>query len=345
MHGREAGGVATLVDAIGKGLAADRVEVEVAYLFDSSGPVGKVRGILRVARLILGGRYDAILAYQSSASILSAVIGWISRCSCRIVHQTALPLEVKARLRWLDLLVGGLGFYTVNILHSRATEAAFARYPARYRRDMVLIEHGVALPDTAAERETVLARYGVPDDGPILLNVGRLTGQKNQNVLIEALAALPKARLVVAGAGPLRADHEALAEVRGVLDRLHLLGSSDVFVFPSTWETFGLAAVEAAMVGLPIVAADLPVLREVLAGATAVRLAPPHDVGAWIEAIGSMIEVSRAGRDTSRGAAVAERYAIDRMIGAYRTILGLGGAAPRRPLYPGSSTRLLPQNR
>ena len=359
MHGREAGGVATLVDAIGKGLAADRVEVEVevAYLFDSSGPVGKVRGILRVARLILGGRYDAILAYQSSASILSAVIGWISRCSCRIVHQTALPLEVKAPLRWLDLLVGWLGFYTVNILNSRATEAAFARYPARYRRDMVLIEHGVALPDTAAERETVLARYGVPDDGPILLNVGRLTGQKNQNVLIEALAVLPKARLVVAGAGPLRADHEALAEVRGVLDRLHLLGdvpardvadllgSSDVFVFPSTWETFGLAAVEAAMVGLPIVAADLPVLREVLAGATAVRLAPPHDVGAWIEAIGSMIEVSRAGRDTSRGAAVAERYAIDRMIGAYRAILGLGGAAPRRPLYPGSSTRLLPQNR
>ena len=357
LHGREAGGVATLAAAIGHGLATAGVEVEVAYLFDAAGgTVGKVRGILRVARLILDRRYDAILAYQSSASILAAVIGWASKCPYRIVHQTALPLEVKAPLRWLDLLVGSLGFYTVNILNSRSTAAAFARYPARYRRDMVLVEHGVALPVAADGREPVWARYAVPDDGPILLNVGRLSAQKNQDVLIKALAALPEARLVVVGAGPLQADREALAEAGGVLDRLHLLGdvsaqevadllgASDVFVFPSTWETFGLAAVEAAMVGLPIVAADLPVLREVLAGATAVRFAPPRDVGAWIEAIGSMIAVSRAGHDTSRGAAVAERYAIERMVEAYRAMLVLGGTAPCRPLSPTPAARMRPQN-
>lgn len=343
MHGREAGGVATLVEAIGTGLAVHGTEVEIAYLFDASRPgvAGKARGILRVARLIVSRRYDAILAYQSSAAILAAIIGWLSGCPTRIVHQTALPLEVRAPLRWLDLLVGTLGFYTVNVLNSRSTAAAFARYPARYRRDMVLIEHGVSLPASAECRAAVLARHAVPDDGPILLNVGRLTAQKNQDVLIEALAALPEARLVIAGAGPLQANREALARSEGVMDRLHLLGdvtaqevadllgSSDVFVFPSTWETFGLAAVEAAMVGLPIVAADLPVLREVLAGATSVRLAPPHDVGAWIEAIGAMIGVSRAGRDAARGAAVAERYTIDRMLDDYRTILGLGGATPR----------------
>ena len=357
LHGREAGGVATLADAIGHGLATDGIEVEVAYLFErAGGTLGKIRGMLRVARLIVGRRYDAILAYQSSASILAAVIGWASRCPNRIVHQTALPREVKVPLRWLDLLVGSLGLYTVNVLNSRSTEAAFVRYPKRYRRDMVLIEHGVALPAMIHARETMLARYAVPDDGPILLNVGRLTAQKNQDVLIKALAALPEARLVVAGAGPLQADREALAEAHGVLDRLHLLGdvsaqdvadllgSADVFVFPSMWETFGLAAVEAAMVGLPIVAADLPVLREVLAEAKAVRFAPPRDVGAWIDAIGAMIEVSRAGRDITRGAAVAERYAIDRMVAAYRAILGLGGAAQDRPSSPGPAARPLPQN-
>ncbi len=336
-----------MVDAIGKGLTAHGFETDVVYLFDTSGrgAVGRIKGILRVARLILARRHDAIIAYQSSASILAAVVGWLSRCPCRIVHQTALPLEVKPPLRWLDLLVGTLGLYTVNILNSRSTEAAFARYPSRYRRDMVLIEHGVALPFPAACRETVLARHGVPDDGPILLNVGRLTAQKNQDVLIEALAALPEARLVVAGAGPLQANYEALAKAQGVTERLHLLGDvsaqevadllgcSDVFVFPSTWETFGLAAVEAAMVGLPIVAADLPVLREVLAGATAVRLARPHDVATWIEAIGSMIGVSRVGHDASRGAAVAERYAIDRMIDDYCAILEPGEAAPKAALY------------
>ena len=349
LHGREAGGVATLVDAIGNGLGDHGIEVEIAYLFDASGPgrAGKIRGTLRVARLILARRYDAILAYQSTASLLAGVVGWLSRCPCRVVHQTALPLEVRAPLRWLDRLVGSLGLYSVNVVNSRSTAAAFARYPARYRRAMVLIEHGVALPLPTGCRKTVLARHGVPDDGPILLNVGRLTAQKNQDVLIGALAALPEARLVVAGTGPLRAKYEALAEARGVAERLHLLGdvsaqevadllgSSDLFVFPSIWETFGLAAVEAAMVGMPIVAADLPVLREVLAGTEAIRLLPPHDVAAWIDAIEAMIELSPAGHDASRGAAVTKRYAIDRMIEDYRAILGPGGAAARAAPDPG----------
>ena len=349
LHGREAGGVATLVDAIGNGLGARGVEVEIAYLFDASGRgiAGKVRGTLRVARLVLARRYDAILAYQSTASLLAGVVGWLARCPCRVVHQTALPLEVKAPLRWLDLVAGSLGLYSVNVVNSHSTEAAFARYPARYRRDLVLIEHGVALPLPTGCRVSVLARHGVPDDGPILLNVGRLTAQKNQDVLIGALAALPEARLVVAGTGPLRAKYQALADAQGVAERLHLLGdvsaqevadllgSSDVFVFPSTWETFGLAAVEAAMVGMPIVAADLAVLREVLAGTKAIRLAPPRDLVGWVDAIEAMIALSRAGHDAARGAAVTKRYAIDRMIEDYRAILGLGGAAARAAPDPG----------
>ena len=42
------------------------------------------------------------------------------------------------------------------------------------------------------------------------------------------------------------------------------LKSLDVFVFPTRMETFGLAAVEAAQAGVPVVASDIDVLREVL---------------------------------------------------------------------------------
>src|SRR2546430_9530746 len=44
----------------------------------------------------------------------------------------------------------------------------------------------------------------------------------------------------------------------------HLLRALDVFVFPSLAETFGLAVVEAAQAGIPVVSNDLPVLRETL---------------------------------------------------------------------------------
>ena len=87
---------------------------------------------------------------------------------------------------------------------------------------------------------------------------------------------MPDAHLVIAGGGPEGEALRALAADLAVSDRLHLLDAisfddiadlyvtANLFVFPSIWETFGLAAVEAAMLGLPMIVADLPVLREVL---------------------------------------------------------------------------------
>jgi glycosyltransferase involved in cell wall biosynthesis len=233
-------------------------------------------------------------------------------------------------MRWLDRLTGTLGFYTANIVNSRATEAAFADYPARYRRDMLLIEHGVAVPEQTQPRATTLAAFGIPDDGPILLNTGRLTAQKNQDVLIRALAQVPRARLVIAGDGPRRAEYLAFAGDLNVADRLHLIGdipreeiadllaACDLFVFPSTWETFGLSAVEAALAGVPMIAADLPVLREVLStghGAAATFVAP-FDVPGWAAAIASPHGVDRAASD-----AIAQRYSVARMVDAYAALL------------------------
>jgi glycosyltransferase involved in cell wall biosynthesis len=341
VHGSEPGGVKTLSEIIAGGLGTHGVIVETAHLFPKyeAGALAKLAGTLRVARKIFSEPYDAVIAYQASASILTGVAGALARRPRRIVHQTALPSEVKATLRILDRVVGALGLYTANIANATATLAAFADYPARYRRSMVLIEHGVPAPSPRRPRGATLRHFGIPDDGTILLNVGRLTAQKNQGVLIRALACLPATRLVVAGDGPLRADHERLANTLGVAGRLHLLGdahrdeiadllaASDLFVFPSTWETFGLAAIEAAMTGLPIIAADLPVLREVLSAGdgVATTFVPPFDVDGWVNAINAGIGALRSDTDPTRrhGAsqAIAQRYGVPRMIDAYVTLL------------------------
>lgn len=59
----------------------------------------------------------------------------------------------------------------------------------------------------------------------------------------------------------------------------------DALVFPSYIETFGLPLVEAAMVGLPILAADLPYAREVLAGYDGAIFVPYNDAKAWAAAM------------------------------------------------------------
>jgi glycosyltransferase involved in cell wall biosynthesis len=349
VHGNEAGGVKTLSEIIGQGLAARGVVVETAWLFPApkAGGFSKLAGTWRVARRIASGRYDAVFAYQASASILTGLIGRLARCPRRIVHQTALPSEVKAPLRWVDYALGTLGFYTANVANSLETAVAFARYPARYQRAMTTIEHGVPVAQPTLPRTAMLERFGIPDDRRILLNIGRLTAQKNQNVLIRALAHVPSARLLIAGGGSLRSEYEALAARLNVADRLHLLGdvtrddivnllaACDLFVFPSTWETFGLAAVEAAMAGVPIVAADLPVLRGVLAVGCrgAVAFVPPFDTDAWVQAMASSAQTDPTKR-RALSQAVAQRYSVARMADAYLALLGQGNLLDAKDMRP-----------
>ncbi|MGH3095889.1 MAG: glycosyltransferase [Streptosporangiales bacterium] len=122
-----------------------------------------------------------------------------------------------------------------------------------------------------------------PDrDGAIrALYVGRLADEKNLADLAP-LAAAPKLRLVVVGDGPGRqalAARLAGGRVRftGTLhgaDLAEAYASADALVFPSTTETLGLVLLEALASGLPVVAADSPASREMLAGCPASRLYP-----------------------------------------------------------------------
>lgn len=64
--------------------------------------------------------------------------------------------------------------------------------------------------------------------------------------------------------------------------------SCDALLFPSYIETFGLPLIEAALTGLPILAADLPYAREVLDGYEGVRFVKYNSKDAWAEAISEL---------------------------------------------------------
>ncbi len=101
-----------------------------------------------------------------------------------------------------------------------------------------------------------------------LLYVGRVSREKDLDVLVEAFAKLsrirPELQLIVVGDGPyLEEMKEALkgkpAVFAGVLegdDLAQAYASADLFVFPSTTDTFGNVVLEAQASGLPVVVAD-----------------------------------------------------------------------------------------
>lgn len=335
LHTDESGGIRTLAGMIADGIRSHGILVETKYLYPpgDSSTLTKLLAVIRGGFEIAVSSADVLISYQTTASILCGTFGRVGRYRRRIAHQTAMPWVSAGPLAFIEKCVGMVGGYTANIMNSRATAAAYDGYPASYRKYTMLIEHGV-MPRAPQKcpLETRKA-FGLPLDSLLLINVGRLTAQKNQQVVIKALKALPDVHLAIVGGGELEKEYSALADTYRISGRIHFLGdllpqdiadllhASNVFVFPSTWETFGLAGVEAAIAGLPIISSDLPVLREVLGSVESapVMFVPPFAVSRWSEAIERHLAMRP--NTSIYKQAMAQRFSAARMIEKYIDLL------------------------
>ncbi len=119
-----------------------------------------------------------------------------------------------------------------------------------------------------AEVDTVRRKYGVREGCPVFLYVGQIDCKKNLPMTLEACALLKERgqdfELLLVGMGP---DQETLEKERarlGLEKQVHFLGFinndttlrslytlSDLFIFPSVYDTFGLVVREAAAAGTP----------------------------------------------------------------------------------------------
>lgn len=171
------------------------------------------------------------------------------------------------------------------------------------------------------------ADLGLPIGLPIILNVGRQTAQKGQDDLVRAFAAVNAKRpahLVILGreGDGTRSLRSAIGEF-GVGERVtvipytdrpyHYYRNADVFVFPSRMEGLGTAVLEAMACGLPVVAYDIPPVREIGGDLELAMLVPPRDVMALTDAVTAVLEGERAAVSMADAARdlVVENYSLD----------------------------------
>lgn len=126
---------------------------------------------------------------------------------------------------------------------------------------------------------------------PVILSMGRLTAQKDQQTLIRSFALVRKnvvARLLILGEGENRAELEALVSELGLAPDVSLPGfhknpfafmaRARLFVLPSAWEGLPGALIQALACGCPVVSTDCPSgPREILQDGRLGRLVPVGD--------------------------------------------------------------------
>lgn len=135
-------------------------------------------------------------------------------------------------------------------------------------RNLEVVARGVDTALFNPQRRSAALRqgWGVKDDDPVALSVGRLAPEKNLPLVLRAYRLMrelqPRLRLVLVGDGPERArlarenPDVVFAGMRIGEDLAAHYASADVFLFPSMTETYGNVTVEAMASGLAVVAYD-----------------------------------------------------------------------------------------
>ncbi len=153
-----------------------------------------------------------------------------------------------------------------------------------YRCNEVIINFGISRPagDPAEQRRAFLARFPELGDRRLLVHLGRIHPMKACDLVIEAFPSVarddPRLHLVIVGPDETgwKAELQQRADALGIGSRITWTGllvgdekwgalhAAEAFAFPSHFESFGVAVVEAMACGLPVLISDqVPIWREI----------------------------------------------------------------------------------
>jgi glycosyltransferase involved in cell wall biosynthesis len=283
---------------------------------------GAVRGLASlVQRLVpIAREYDCLHANTQKAFVTACVTGLLARRPVIWELHDLLATDRFSRAH-IRLDVALANHCTVRVIaNSRAAAAAFVEEGGR--PDLVRVVHnGIAAApfDAVTDDEIAEARRELnAGDAPLVGVFSRLGEGKGQDVVLEALAQVPRAHLLLVGDAlfgehAYRASLGAQAARLGLTDRVHFLGfRSDVprlmrtvdivALTSSVPEAFGRVVVEGMLARRPVIATGVGGVPEIVTDGTGV-LVPPGDAPALASALTRLLsdpafagEVARKGR-------------------------------------------------
>jgi glycosyltransferase involved in cell wall biosynthesis len=270
-------------------------------LLHGRGRLGKIRALRALIKeeqpdLVYTSLFDADLAGRLATIGIDIPVMSNLANTAYDPARSADPNIDKRRLRVVRWIDGITARHLTDHFHavSQAVKDSTVEHLGVDADDITVVKRGRdedRLGRRTSERTAAArAMLGLAPEDEVVVTVGRQEYQKGHRFLIDAFAGVvadrPSARLLIAGR-----DGHATPELTAQIDELGLAGvvtllghradvpdvlaASDVFVFPSLYEGLGGALIEALALELPVIASDLPALREVVSEGENAVLVPP----------------------------------------------------------------------
>ena len=240
---------------------------------------------VRFKRLLSKHRYDVVHSHVHYFSGYIMKLAWEVGIPTRVVHfRTDRDFHGNSLFRRLyrRLMKYWIGRYANRIL-AVSNGSMTASWGEDWREDVRcrVIYNGLDPQVFMGPRDKrgVLKEFGLPEDCRLCIHVGKMIRVKNHERLISIFAKIaeqvPKARLLLVGEG----DNDIEIRIRKRITQLgltshvafsgerndvpRLLKAADLLIFPSLWEGLPGVCLEAFAAGTPVLASDLPGIREI----------------------------------------------------------------------------------
>ena len=253
--------------------------------------------ICKLKKFLKQNKIDIVHAHELKAVTNAILAAWLVGVRYKISHtHTPIsewqinPIKKRINLFFYSKIVNWFSTHEIALTESRKRikiaegikedKLFIVESPNAVKIDEFLINEDVG----KKYREKILARHNLREDAVVWGCLGRLTEEKGHHILIEAfklfLEGLPKEEkdkqhLELVGGGRLedlykRKIKELKIENQVTItgrfsdeDKIKYYSSFDFFIHPSLAEGFGLVLIEAMIVGIPTIASDLEVFKEV----------------------------------------------------------------------------------
>ncbi|WP_044042975.1 glycosyltransferase family 4 protein [Caballeronia insecticola] len=300
---------------------------------------GPMRYIARVAalnKLIRDSRPDVLISFLPNVSIMTLLASRGTRVPVIACEHNNPSVDGRSRLWTLLCRVFYPRARIITVLTESIVESFRKMVPGA--RSIVVVPN--PLPNEVFERRLTLEEGAGRKK---VMSVGRLTAQKQFDVLIDAFADVAKERddvdLWIWGEGSDRASLEAQIARLGMRERIFLPGTTDAlwselsnaraFAMSSRYEGMPMALMESLALGLPCVASDCPSgPRELTRDGRDGLLVPVGDRAALTAALRRLVNDDHLCREMGRQAAdsMRERYGLQAILPVWDRLFASVGA-------------------